>query len=478
LVERGDFLPQERENWDPTEVYQNLRYRAPEEWLDGDGKAFRPGLHYYVGGSSKVWGACLVRMRECDFEEVRHIGGSSPAWPFSYEALAPYYDRAEQLYGVHGAPGGGADPTAPPLQAPPPYPAVPNDPTLERLQRSFRRQGLHPFPLPVGIDPEGDGPGRCVRCDTCDGYPCRTLGKNDADVRCVRPAMRRGVRLAVRTRIDRLVTDQAGGRVIAAVGERDGVGIEICASKFVLACGAANSAALLLRSANAAHPAGLANSSGLVGRNYMQHQFTAIMAVNPLRRSRIKFQKTIAVNDFYRPAAERPFPLGNIQPLGKLHPGMYAAKRSWVPMPVLRFMSERSTDWLTTTEDLPEQSNCVTLSTDGRIQLTYCQNNVAAQLELTRKAVRMLRRAGFPFVFTYRMGIDATAAQCGTARAGTDPRTSVLDPLCRTHDVPNLYVVDGSFFPSSSGLNPGLTIAAQAVRVAAESDLVNPKHGA
>ncbi len=474
LVERGGFVPREPENWDVGAVFESMRYRAPDHWLDSNGHRFRPGIYYNVGGSSKVWGACLTRFRAEDFRELHHTAGVSPAWPFSYEALAPYYTRAEQLYGVHGRVAD--DPTAPPQDALP-FGPIAHEPAMARIVESFRAQGLHPYVLPLGIDRHRGG--SCVRCRTCDGFPCRVGAKNDADVQCVRPAMSEpNARVAIETRVDTLITNRGGDRVLAAEAYRGREAVRIEADRFVVSCGAANSAALLLRSRSSSHPTGLANSSGQVGRNYMQHQYSAIMAVNPFRRTDLVYQKTVGINDFYLPSADRPYPLGNIQTLGKLQAGMLTADKPWVPRPLMQFIAERSTDWWTTTEDLPDPDNRITVTEDGEIRLAYRPNNRQAQRELTAIAKRALRRAGFPLLLVKTMPLGTTSAQCGTARAGTDPRSSVVDPLCRTHDVGNLYVVDASFFPSSGALNPGLTIAAQSLRVADRSDLTGGAHHA
>jgi choline dehydrogenase-like flavoprotein len=463
LIEQGDYLPSEDENWSPKENFQHQRYKSDTRWVDASsGKQFRPNLYHFVGGCSKVWGTVLVRMREEDFGEIRHEGGVSPSWPISYEDLAGYYAAAEILYGAHGELGD--DPTAPKDQPPPPKGFVGHSPTVARIVKSMERHGTHPFPLPVGID-YGDG-GGCILCSTCDGFPCKLRAKNDVEIRAVRPALESpSVSLAVRTRIDRLVTSSDGSRVVAALGEHDGRPVEIRADRFVVSAGAAPSAVLLLQSATPDHhPAGLGNSSGLLGRNYMQHIFSAILAVDPRHKTNISFQKTAGLNDYYL-SGPKGYPLGNIQGLGKLHPDMLKAATPWAPLSVLRFLSEHGTDWWTTTEDLPDPENRVTVDSDGTVRLAYRKNNLKAHRELVREAKRLLRGAGFPLVFSRSLPIETTSAQVGTARFGTDPAQSVLDPMCRSHDVENLWVVDGSFMPSSSAQNPGLTIAAQALRV-------------
>jgi choline dehydrogenase-like flavoprotein len=462
LIERGDFLPQEPENWSPEAVFDQQRYKSQEIWQDADGRPFHPGVHYYVGGNTKVYGAALPRLRRADFEVIEHEGGISPAWPIRYEDLEPYYARAEQLYLVHGV--GGDDPTEPPRSGPFPFPPVPHEPYIAELAERLRAQGLHPFSLPLGIDlREG---GRCVRCKTCDGFPCNVLAKSDADVRCVRVATQSAnVELLTRTYARRLLTDPSG-RVTGAEVERDGEQFEVRADIVVVACGAANSAALLLRSANSAHPNGLANGSGLVGRNYMVHNNTALMAVHPTRRNRTTFQKTLAVNDFYLHGPNWPYPMGNLQLLGKLQAGMLTANQRLTPRRVLQGVADRSVDWWVMSEDLPDPENRVTLASDGTIRVHWKPNNLVAHTKLIQAARQMLRRAGYPVVLTQRMGIETNSHQCGTLRFGDDQATSVLDPFCRTHDIANLYVVDSSFFPSSTAVNPALTIAAQALRVA------------
>ena len=463
LVERGDFLPQEPQNWQPVEVFDRRRYKPDETWYGADGKPFHPGVHYFVGGNTKVYGAALPRLRVQDFGAIEHEGGTSPAWPVSYDEIEPYYARAEEIYAVHGAPG--EDPTEPPRSGPFPFPAVPHEPYIDDLSVRLRKQGLHPFHYPMGIDLRAGG--RCIRCKTCDGFPCQVLAKSESDVNCVRPAIDSStITLWTNTLAHRLLTDSTGKRVVGVELERGGEKLTVHADHFVVACGAVNSALLLMRSANDKHPNGLANSSGLLGRNYMVHNNTALMAVDPLRRNPTVFQKTMAVNDFYFNGPDFAYPMGNIQLLGKLQAGMLTAAQPLVPKPILQGMADRSIDWWVMSEDLPDPNNRIELRSDGKVIVHWTPNNLVAHRKLVEAARRMMRAAGYQFVFVQPMGIETNSHQCGTARFGTDPATSVLDPYCRTHDVENLWVVDSSFFPSSAAMNPALTIAAQALRVA------------
>jgi choline dehydrogenase-like flavoprotein len=471
LIERGDYLPSEPENWDPSAVFHGHRYKPDEIWYDGSGKPFHPGIHYFVGGNTKVYGAALPRLRREDFLELEHEEGVSPAWPISYETLEPYYGRAEQIYNVHGATGD--DPTEPPRSTPFPFPEVPHEPYIEDLCDRLRKQGLHPFFLPLGIDlREG---GRCIRCKTCDGFPCRVYAKAEADVCGVRPALEYpNVTLMTRASARRLVTDDSGQRITGVELERDGERFQVHGNRYVVSCGAVNSAILLLRSANAKHPGGLANGSGLIGRNYMVHNNTALMAIHPVRRNPTVFQKTTAVNDFYlRGEQGWRYPLGNLQLLGKLQAGMLTANQPFMPRAVLQAVANRSVDWWVMSEDLPDKENRVELTSNCNIRVHWRPTNLKAHLRLIAAARRMMSRAGYPIVLTERMGIETNSHQCGTLRFGTDPSSSVLNENCRAHEVENLYVVDSSFFPSSAAVNPALTIAAQALRVAEHLRFLN-----
>jgi choline dehydrogenase-like flavoprotein len=463
ILERGDFVPQEEENWDPEAVWKHLRYRAREQWLDDRGREFTPYTHYGVGGNTKFWGSVLYRLRREDFEAVEHMDGLSPAWPIDYDTLAPYYDRAERLFHVRGADG--ADPTEPP-RAPYPYDAVPHAPEMAAIVEKLREQGLHPSPLPLGLLRVGEDDG-CILCNTCNSFVCKLHAKSEADVCCVRPALSRPtVTLWTNSTATRLLTDPAGRRVDAVDVLREGEAVRVHAPLVIVSCGAVNSAALLLRSANDRHPAGLANSSGVVGTRYMAHLATMMQGFHPLRKNSTVFQKTVAINDFYLPGPKTKYPLGQIQSQGRTHGVMAQTVVPWIPVQAYDFWVSRGVDWLVMSEDLPAAANRVTVDDQGRIQLHYRPNNLKAHRRLVTETKRILRRLGYWLVVTHSHGSTNTTHQCGTLCFGKDPRTSVLDPYCRAHDVENLFVVDASFFPSSAAVNPGLTIAAQALRVA------------
>jgi choline dehydrogenase-like flavoprotein len=458
VLERGDFVPREEENWSPEAVWKQLRYRTKERWLDERGREFLPYMHYNVGGNTKFWGSVLCRLRREDFQALEHVDGTSPAWPIDYDTLEPFYDRAEALYQVRGAPG--LDPTESPRGA---FPrgAVPHSPDMAAIVDRLTHMGLHPSPLPLGLR---DG---CILCNTCNSFVCKLDAKSEADVCCIRPAIARpNVTLWTNAFARRLLVDAPGGTISAVEVERDGRTVRVEAPLFIVSCGAVNSAALLLRSATAAHPEGLANSSGLVGKRYMAHLATMMEGFHPFRTNATVFQKTVAINDFYFRGPGTTYPLGHIQSQGRTHAVMAQTVAPWIPRWAYEAWVSRGVDWLVMSEDLPSERNRVTVESDGRIRLTYQPNNVRAHQRLVKETRRILRQLGFWFVMSYSHKNRNTTHQCGTLCFGVDPKTSVLDPFCRAHDIKNLFVVDASFFPSSAAVNPALTIAAQALRVA------------
>jgi choline dehydrogenase-like flavoprotein len=485
LLERGDYLPRERDNWDSTAVFVQGKYRAPEFWLDQHGDEFPPEVNYYVGGNTKFYGAALFRLRPQDFDELRHHDGISPAWPIRYEDLEPYYTEAEHLYLVHGARG--EDPTEGAASAPYRFPPVQHEPRIQQLSDDLEKQGLHPFHLPIGVNLTQDRQGRpthasaCIRCDRVDGFPCLVQAKSDAQVICVDPALRHdNVELLTNAYVERLETD-GSGRTVNAVVTRlgDGSTARFSADVVVVSCGAVNSAALLLRSAGDRHPNGLANSSDVVGRHYMRHNNLALMAVsrepNPTR-----FQKTLALNDWYLGSDDWDYPLGGIQMLGKSDAEQIRANAPrWAgkvsPEMPFEVLAHHAVDFWLCGEDLPVPENRVTLEKDGQIRLTLDANNNAEGVKrLMHKLDGMLGNLGMHkhrlldhSIYLHKgMPIGATAHQAGTVRFGADARSAALDVNCKAHDVDNLYVVDTSFFPSIGAVNPSLTAIANALRVA------------
>ncbi len=463
VLERGDVVPREADNWSPDAVWKQRKYQTTERWLDEHNREFLPYTHYCIGGNTKFWGSVLFRLRREDFQALAHPGGVSPEWPIDYETLAPFYERAERLYQVHGAVG--ADPTEPP-RGPYPHAPIPHSAEMAEIVEQLRQQGLHPSPLPLGLVDPGQA-GGCILCNTCNSFPCRLGAKSDAETCCLAPLARAtNVTVWTDARAEQLITSASGRRVEAVEVVHRGERCRVEAPLVVVSCGAVNSAALLLRSTSDSHPNGLANSSGLVGRRYMAHQATMMEGFHPFRKNHTVFQKTVAINDFYLPGSHTDVPLGQIQSQGRTHGVMAQTAYPWIPLWAYDLWVARGVDWLVMSEDLPSDRNRVTVTPEGQVRLQYRPNNTVAHDRLVEETTRILRRLGCWSVVKHSHGNRNTTHQCGTAVFGRDPRASVLDPFCRAHDVENLFVVDASFFPSSAAVNPGLTIIAQALRVA------------
>jgi choline dehydrogenase-like flavoprotein len=535
VIERGPFMPQEKLNWDTSAVFLDNRYHTKETWQDKDGKPLHPQQAYFVGGQTKVYGAAMFRMRAEDFGVIQHQGGISPAWPISYADLEAYYGQAEDLFHVHGdlgtapsVPGGFAssfDPTEPFHSAKYPFPAFTNEPRMQAIEDDVRKLGIHTFPIPLGLKlNEGDRvASKCVRCDTCDGYPCLMHAKSDADINCIRQIMHwPNVTLMTNSRVTRLLTNSSGtavtavevihsgGGSFAPPASKDGSAATYTAGLFAVCAGAINSAVILLASANDKHPTGLANSSDQVGRNFMYHQADALLALGT-QRNEDSYTKTWGTNDFYFKDSDPayPYPLGQVQPVGSFHFEMMKGDAPpLTPGFVLETMKQHAVPWWLTTEDLPDPNNRVTLhnttpssvesqqpgvsgahpsgdtghtnetetvsdSAPMRIQLSYTPNNTKSFERLKDRWVDVLKKAGHASTsvplhayFKKRIPLEGVGHQNGTCRMGNDPATSVLDAHCKAHDLDNLYVVDASCFASASAVNPSLTIIANAIRVA------------
>jgi choline dehydrogenase-like flavoprotein len=477
LLERGDFLPREMENWDPDSVFVDGRYQSAETWYDADDQPFQPQIHYFVGGATKLYGAALYRLRPEDFGEIHHVDGVSPAWPIDYDELEPWYSEAEWLYHVHG--NGGEDPTEGHRSRPYPHAAVSHEPRIQQLFDDLTSAGYHPFHAPCGILLDEDDRARsgCIRCTWCDGYPCLVHAKADAETISVRPILGRpNVTLLVGAEVVRLDTDATGGTVTDVVVNRNGQTETYRGDVVVVSAGAANTAKLLLASANDRHPNGLANSSDQVGRNYMFHNSKAVVALSEDANDTL-YQKTLGLNDFYLGGPDLDHPLGNIQMVGKSNAaamkGEEPALTKLAPRWGLAEVARHAVDFWLTTEDLPMPENRVTLADDGKVRLAYRMTNDDEADHLYEELRKILNHTGFAQHhvlhknFYSHMNIPAAgvAHQAGTTRFGHDPATSVLDEQCKAHDVDNLYVVDTSFFPSIGAVNPALTAMANALRV-------------
>ena len=477
LLERGDWLPREPSNWLAQDVFVDNRYVSEDTWYDAQGKSFQPQIHYFVGGATKLYGAALYRLRKEDFGELAHHDGVSPAWPISYDEIEPYYSKAEQLYEVHGEHG--QDPTEPYASAPYPFPAVSHEPRIQQLSDDLEAAGYHPFHAPCGIrlNEENMPYSACVRCQNCDGFPCAVHGKSDADVLGVRPALEHpNVTLLTNAQVLKLETNDSGTAVSKVVAERNGVVEQFAGDLVILACGAANTAKLLLVSATDEHPKGLANASDQVGRNYMFHNSAAVLALSKDENPTI-FQKTLGLNDFYFAGNGHDYPLGNIQMVGKSQAPMFHGEKpgetKLAPHWSLEQIAKHAIDFWLSTEDLPRPENRVSVDRDGKLTLAYTATNDTPKQELYKQLHSMLGKLHMEpgnlfHRFAYmknEIPVAGVAHQAGTCRMGADPETSVLNAECRAHELDNLYVVDTSVFPSIGAVNPALTAMANSLRV-------------
>ena len=477
LLERGDFLPREMDNWSPSAVFIDGKYISPDTWYDADGTAFQPQVHYFVGGATKLYGAALYRLRPQDFGELKHVDGVSPAWPLTYDDFEPWYTKAEWLYQVRGTHG--EDPTEGPWSKQYPFPALSHEPRIQEVYDGLVGHGYHPFSAPCGVllDEADRARSACIRCTWCDGYPCLVHAKSDSETIAVRPVLALpNVTLLVGAEVVKLETDPGGRAVTGVAVMRKGQRETYEADVVVLSAGAANSAKLLLLSANDKHPKGLANGSDQVGRNYMYHNSKAVVALAKERNDTV-FQKTLGLNDFYLGSDDYQWPTGNIQMVGKSNAeamkGEEPKLTKLAPHWSLDDVAHHAVDFWLTTEDLPMAANRVTLGPDGNIRLAYTSSNDEEADRLYHELKTILNHIGMAdhhvldknFYMKMNIPVAGCAHQAGTCRFGRDPVSSVLDANCKAHELDNLYVVDTSFFPSIGAVNPALTAMANAIRV-------------
>jgi choline dehydrogenase-like flavoprotein len=468
ILERGGFMPLEEQNRSNIDIFKKERYHATEQWYDNAGEPFYPQMNYAIGGNTKIYGAALLRFREKDFEAVNHKTGISPKWCLKYADFEPYYTEAEALYKVHGETQG--DPTEPFHSADYPYPAINQEIPVQEIYSALlshsrsetANQGLHPSAIPLGLTRQDDDP------------------TNDSEVSGINLALKYdNMILKTQAKVIGLHTNPSGKAVKGVEAEIDGQSYLFLGNIIVLACGAVNSAALLLKSANDAHPTGLANSSDQVGRNLMKTLMSSIVQLSTKPNSG-SFQKTIYVNDFYWGDEDFPYPMGHIQNSGGLltdvifaeSPPGFSVVARLMPGFGLKQLATHSIGWWAQTEDLPDRDNRVQVE-KNKIQINYTPNNTEAHDRLIYRWLNVLKSIEKNLDDFHRgimhprgeVPLSVMANQCGTCRFGDDPQTSVLDRDCRAHDLDNLYVVDGSFFPSNAAVSPALTIIANALRV-------------
>jgi choline dehydrogenase-like flavoprotein len=463
VLERGEQLQDTPETRDERAIFQRGHFRTKEVWLDGTGAPFSPGNFYNVGGNSKFYGAIMFRNRAEDFTPQRHMEGSTPGWPFDYDEIEPWYGKAERLFRVRGQIG--EDPTEPPHSTGYDFPAVPDEPPIGKARQRLKKIGIHTSSLPVAIDHVA----WLKRAPTpWDAFPDTFTGKVDAETGPLAAALAHdNVELLTSADVLRLDTDASGRTITQAMIRHKGQDVLVRANRFILAAGAVNSAALLLRSANGPHPNGLANGSDQVGRNFMNHNCTAMITLDPRLRNTAVHSKPFGFNDFYLHDSKTGFPLGNVQLLGKISGPIFKANMPSVPEFATGLIARYSFDWYVMSEDLPNPESRVMV--DGSaIVLDWQRSNMLAHRTLVERVSGVFKAAGFPIVLSRAFDCRTPSHQCGTAKMGTDGATSVVDTHCRSHDVENLYIMDASVLPTSAAVNPALTIAAVTLRAASK----------
>ncbi len=460
LLERGNPYPADLAAHDEKAMLIDKRPYDDRE-VDVNGHARRLYMGGILGGGTSLYGGALLRPSEQDFQPGRYYGERIPRsiwdWPISYQDLEPYYTEAERLFGVAGRSDDDFAPLARPSRGFPGVP-LPLHPLNERLMAANRSKGLRPFQLPLAIDSS-----RCLRCGACAGYLCPT-GARQSSAQLVESSIRRGQSLRVQTHVEveRLFREPGTGATMISVLDRTtGVRQQYRARRYAIAAGALGSSLLLLRS-GFEHP--------LIGRNYMMHLGAIVVGIYPkATRAESTFVKQVGFPDFYFGTRRFPHKMGVVQSLGVPGPLMAAKFSPFVPPAVRQFLRERVLPLLGLIEDLPNPANRVTLGPDGRPRLhhRYSRYDLVRRKHMKPQLARILRRSGAMYFLSWRRhSHDHVAHQCGTLRFGRNPSHAVLDRDCRMFANPEVFVVDGSFLPTSLGIGPGLTIIANALRVA------------
>jgi choline dehydrogenase-like flavoprotein len=455
LLERGGWPCRDERDWDQRSILIDKRYQGESPLLirQYDSRTFKPLYpNETVGGMSVFYGGASLRLRESDFAR----------WPFGYAALEPYYTRAEQLLGVHGQ--AGQDPFEPPRSAPYPFAPPALTPPAQRIAQAARSLGHRAFPIPLALNFSDPARPRCILCNTCDGFPCRIEAKNDLAITLLQQAQAQGLRILAGAIAARLVRRQGRITSVEGIDKTTRQPFSFAARLFVLAGGAIHSPALLLRS-------GL--GSPLVGRCLMRHCNGVVAGIFPFATNPAQvLHKQLCLTDFYEDhRAQHCAATGIIQDIYTPAPQVI---RHFAPFGLKRIaglVAGHMQNLLCIAEDEPLPENQVTLSVQRdifgvelvQVQHRYTRADYARRDYLAARARKVLRSAGALLFKTYR--VDSFSHAVGSVRFGTSPETSALDPHCRLWETENLFVVDGSFMPTSGGVNPSLTIAANALRV-------------
>jgi choline dehydrogenase-like flavoprotein len=412
----------------------------------------------FLGGQTKFYGAALYRMRESDFVATQHETGISPAWPFSYAEFEPYYTEAEALYKVHG--DADSDPTEPPRSAPIPYPPLPHSPTVSKVVERLKNSGTVVSAIPRGLD-YGEG-GKCVLCSTCDGYYCQYEAKMDADTATIRPAMATGnVDLALGVNCLKILTSEAGDRATGVLIQVDDVTQTIAGDHILVGAGIPGTMTLLYESRTPAHPAGLGNSTGNLGRHLGGHSVGMMFPIIGLGTVPDNHCKTFSINTYYNGAEDWQYPLGVIQSVGQMPYWRSASLKMKLPAWLI---SKSSLTFFFMTEAIPTWQSGYEVTSEGISSKVEPKTSSGSYAMLRKKAFGDFGKAGYKVVSRDRE--PRFWHETGTAVIGNDPTSSVCDANCELHDVKKLYVVDASALPTAGAVNTCLTIVALALRAA------------
>ncbi|NKB66180.1 MAG: hypothetical protein GKR89_03890 [Candidatus Latescibacteria bacterium] len=460
LLERGDWARRDAQDWDQRRILVEQRYQGstPLQVRQYGARDFADlSVNETVGGQSVFYGGASLRLRETDFA----------AWPLNYEDLEPFYAQAEMELGVHGE--AGADGCEPWRSSAYPFPSAALTPPAERIYRAGVKAGLQPFKIPLAINFRDKDRPVCIRCITCDGFPCKIEAKNDLASTVLARAQGDGLEIMPGVVVQRLVEE--GGRIVRVecLDWRQRRVFSVTADVVVVSGGAVQSPALLLRS-------GLGQGAGseFMGRYLMRHCNAVVSSVFPFRTNpKQVFHKQLCFTDSYEDWRQRAgTAVGVIQDIYTPAPAVIRHFSPWGLKMASGLMAPFMQNLLCIAEDEPSPENAVELGHQEdqyglpRVQVRheYSRADYQRRDHLVRQAKRVLRRAGGLLSHVYP--INSFSHAVGSLRFGRSPAEGALDMQCRLWDVDNLYVVDGSFMPTSGGVNPSLTIAANALRVA------------
>ena len=474
MLERGGPVPRGPGNWDMSgslELTEHYDKSTPLKVVKGGHKKIM-GLYANVGGPSVWYGGVSFRFRENDFHKNEHIdNGGLTGWPIKYAGLEPYYTEAENILQISGE--AGVDPTAPPRSAPFPQGKPPLADISKKVKSGAEKMGLHPFQLPLAINYEDTSNGRktCEHCMTCDTFACAVSAKNDLATMVIPGLKKAGMGLRPNMVVTKILTQNGAASGVEATDRLTGEKHVFKAKRIILSAGSLGSPHLLLASGlEKMNPGGQA-----VGRYLMRHVNCIVFGIFPgVADKEGRFHKQLAILDFYNGYKGAPVPgkLGSLQQVPTPPMGLV---QNEIPGPLGKLLSRGVrllTGLLAIAEDQPQFKNGMSLDWNNLdkyglpqpvISHEYSERDKAAIKGLISPAKKIMRKAGA--VAHYVHHIRTFSHAVGTVRMGTDPATSALDENCQFRGVKNLYVVDGSFMPTSAAVNPSLTIAANALRV-------------